>query len=73
MANEIQQFFKDHGIQEVEAIVPDMAGIARGKVMPAEKFAEDVRDCRIRDTDVQHERWANGREAAFGTSARWRG
>lgn len=41
MANEIQQFFKDHGIQEVEAIVPDMAGIARGKVMPAEKFAED--------------------------------
>ena len=41
MANEIQQFFRDHGIQEVEAIVPDMAGIARGKVMPAEKFTED--------------------------------
>jgi glutamine synthetase len=41
MANEIQQFFRDHGIQEVEAIVPDMAGIARGKVMPAEKFAEN--------------------------------
>ena len=41
MANEIKQFFKDHGIQEVEAIVPDMAGIARGKVMPAEKFAVD--------------------------------
>ena len=41
MANDIAQFFRDHGIQEVEAIVPDMAGIARGKVMPAEKFAED--------------------------------
>ncbi|MDW8258619.1 MAG: glutamine synthetase family protein [Gammaproteobacteria bacterium] len=41
MPNEIQQFFREHGIQEVEAIVPDMAGIARGKVMPAEKFAED--------------------------------
>ncbi|MFT3907595.1 MAG: glutamine synthetase family protein [Steroidobacteraceae bacterium] len=41
MANEIQQFFRDHGISEVEAIIPDMAGIARGKVMPAEKFAED--------------------------------
>jgi glutamine synthetase len=41
MANHIAQFFRDHGIQEVEAIVPDMAGIARGKVMPAEKFAED--------------------------------
>jgi glutamine synthetase len=37
----IQQFFKEHGISEVEAVVPDMAGIARGKVMPALKFAED--------------------------------
>ena len=41
MASEIQQFFRDHGISEVEAIIPDMAGIARGKIMPAEKFAED--------------------------------
>ena len=30
MATEIQQFFRDHGISEVEAIIPDMAGIARG-------------------------------------------
>ena len=37
----IQQFLKDHAISEVEAIVPDMAGVARGKVMPAEKYAED--------------------------------
>ena len=42
MANVIQQFFRDHGISEVEAIIPDMAGIARGKLMPAEKFAEDA-------------------------------
>jgi glutamine synthetase len=41
MGNEIQQFLRDHGIAEVEAIIPDMAGIARGKIMPAEKFAED--------------------------------
>src|SRR5580704_17169098 len=41
MASEIQQFFRDHGIAEVEAIIPDMAGIARGKIMPAAKFAED--------------------------------
>ena len=39
MVSEIRQFFRDHGIQEVEAIIPDMAGIARGKIMPAEKFA----------------------------------
>ncbi len=42
MSNEIQQFFRDHGISEVEAIIPDMAGIARGKLMPAEKFAEEA-------------------------------
>lgn len=41
MASDIQQFFRDHGISEVEAIIPDMAGIARGKIMPAAKFAED--------------------------------
>jgi glutamine synthetase len=41
MTSKIQQFFKEHGIQEVEATIPDMAGIARGKVMPAEKFAEE--------------------------------
>jgi glutamine synthetase len=41
MASDIQQFFRDHGISEVEAIIPDMAGIARGKIMPAVKFAED--------------------------------
>jgi glutamine synthetase len=39
MANDVKQFFRDHGISEVEAIIPDMAGIARGKIMPAAKFA----------------------------------
>jgi glutamine synthetase len=37
----IQQFFKEHGISEVEAILPDMAGVPRGKIMPAAKFAEE--------------------------------
>ncbi len=37
----IRQFLKDHGIQEVEAIIPDMAGVARGKVVPAEKYVEE--------------------------------
>jgi glutamine synthetase len=30
----------DNQISEVEAVVPDMAGVARGKFMPASKFAE---------------------------------
>ncbi|HUG73830.1 MAG TPA: glutamine synthetase family protein [Steroidobacteraceae bacterium] len=41
MTNDIHQFFRERGISEVEAIVPDMAGIARGKIMPAKKFAAD--------------------------------
>src|SRR5260370_17938949 len=41
MAISIKQFLKEHGISEVEAIIPDMAGVARGKLMPPEKFAEE--------------------------------
>ena len=37
----VRQFLKDHGIQEVEAIIPDLAGVARGKVVPAEKYVEE--------------------------------
>jgi glutamine synthetase len=37
----IQDWFEKHQISEVEAIVPDMAGIARGKFVPATKYAED--------------------------------
>jgi glutamine synthetase len=37
----IQQFLRDHAVSEVEAIIADMAGVARGKIMPAEKYAED--------------------------------
>ncbi len=39
--SKIHTFFKEHGISEVEAVIPDMAGVARGKIMPAEKFAEE--------------------------------
>jgi glutamine synthetase len=37
----VRQFLKDHGIQEVEATIPDLAGVARGKVVPAEKYIEE--------------------------------
>lgn len=33
------KWFEEHGTEDVEAIVPDMAGAARGKVVPAAKFA----------------------------------
>src|SRR5450631_417402 len=41
MASTIQQFLKEHGISEVEAIIPDMAEVARAKLMPAEKSAKE--------------------------------
>jgi glutamine synthetase len=33
-----EPWFKKRGIEDVEAFVPDMAGSARGKVLPADKF-----------------------------------
>ncbi len=37
----IKAWFKEHGITEVEAILPDMSGVARGKILPAEKYTQD--------------------------------
>ena len=36
--DQIQKWLTDHEIDDVEAFVPDMAGAARGKVLPADKF-----------------------------------
>ena len=36
--DQIQAWLKDNAIEDVEAFVPDMAGAARGKVLPAAKF-----------------------------------
>lgn len=36
--DQIQAWLKEHNIDDVEAFVPDMAGAARGKVLPADKF-----------------------------------
>jgi len=37
--NPLKQWLEAHKIDEVEALVPDMAGVARGKFMPARSFA----------------------------------
>lgn len=36
--NVIEDFIKEHRIDEVEFFVPDLAGIGRGKILPANKF-----------------------------------
>ena len=36
--HDIDEFLRQHHITEIEAIIPDMAGIARGKIIPRSKF-----------------------------------
>ncbi len=36
----LKEWFDEHRITEVECLVPDITGIPRGKIMPAEKFAK---------------------------------
>ena len=42
MADRFAQWIRDHGINEVECLVPDMNGVIRGKVWPARKFLQSI-------------------------------
>ena len=44
----MEDFIKKNRITEVECLVPDMSGIARGKIVPAEKFLRILRDRGLR-------------------------
>jgi glutamine synthetase len=44
----LETFIKEHHITEVECLVPDLSGIARGKILPAEKFLRILRDRGLR-------------------------
>lgn len=37
----LYQWIKQHNITEIECLVPDMSGVARGKIIPANKFSLD--------------------------------
>ncbi|MGI9336385.1 MAG: glutamine synthetase family protein [Gammaproteobacteria bacterium] len=39
---DIRDWCQAHGITEVEALMPDMTGVARGKIMPTERYCEDL-------------------------------
>ena len=38
----IRQWIQGHDVDEIEAVIPDMTGIARGKLIPAKKYSEEV-------------------------------
>ena len=44
----LESFIEEHRITEVECLVPDLSGIARGKILPAEKFLRILRDRGLR-------------------------
>jgi glutamine synthetase len=44
----IEEFLKEHRIDEVEFFVPDMAGIGRGKILPANKFVQGMASNNLR-------------------------
>ena len=44
----IEEFLKQHRIEEVECLLPDMAGIARGKILPAERFVQGMKTNGLR-------------------------
>ena len=44
----IESYLKDHRIEEVECMVPDMAGIGRGKILPAKRFIDGMKKTGLR-------------------------
>jgi glutamine synthetase len=44
----LSKFIGQHRITEVECLVPDLSGIARGKILPAEKFLRILRERGLR-------------------------
>ncbi len=43
--NAFQAWLKERNVEDVEALVPDMAGAARGKLLPADKLVEKAWKC----------------------------
>jgi glutamine synthetase len=45
---QIEEWLRSRSIDEVECLVPDMAGIPRGKILPAEKYVKSIRENGLR-------------------------
>ena len=44
MNENFEQWLKENSITEVECLVPDLGGIARGKILPTDKFIQGQKD-----------------------------
>ena len=48
MAENFAEWIRSHGIGEVECLVPDINGVVRGKVWPADKFVSSADSMSLR-------------------------
>lgn len=48
MSVDLAAWIRERGVAEVECIIPDMNGIQRGKVLPADKFVKSFADRTLR-------------------------
>ena len=44
MEKDFEKWLKDNSITEVECLVPDLGGTARGKILPTKKFLDGIAD-----------------------------
>ena len=44
MTEQFKQWLKENSITEVECLVPDLGGIARGKILPTNKFIKGLNE-----------------------------
>ena len=44
----LSDWVKAHNVDEVECLLPDMSGIARGKILPSNKFLKSLEDRSLR-------------------------
>ena len=38
---DLENWFDERRVTEIECLVPDLTGVARGKILPRQKFTED--------------------------------
>ena len=49
--SDLENWFNERRVTEIECLVPDLTGVARGKILPREKFTED-RGMRLPEATV---------------------
>ena len=48
MTGRLEEWLTERSIDEVECLVPDISGIARGKILPAQKFLKGIKEQSLR-------------------------